>query len=192
MERLLKSIFDYTLALFMLIILLPLILVLIIFSALSSDKSGIFSQTRVGKGGVVFKIYKIRSMNIQSDDVITAENDPRITRFGHFIRKTKLDEIPQLYNILKGDMSFVGPRPDVVGYADKLIGGDRIILSVKPGITGPATLYYRNEEQLLAKQSNKEEYNNNVIWPKKVEINKEYLNNWTFLGDIRIMFKTIF
>ena len=192
MERSLKSIFDYSLALLMLIFLLPLILVLIIFSIISSGKSGIFSQSRVGKGGSIFKIYKIRSMNIQSDDVITAENDSRITKFGHFIRKTKLDEIPQLYNILKGDMSFVGPRPDVVGYADKLIGDDRIILSVKPGITGLATLYYRNEEQLLAKQSNKEEYNNKIIWPKKVEINKEYLENWTFFGDLKIMFETIF
>ena len=131
-------------------------------------------------------------MVVQKGDFVTAENDPRITNFGYFIRKTKLDELPQLFNILKGDMSFVGPRPDVVGYADKLQGDNKIILSVKPGITGPATIFYRNEEHLLALQDNKNEYNDKVIWPNKIAINKEYLENWSFLKDVKILFRTVF
>jgi len=176
----------------LIIILLPLIFVLILISTISTGKFGVFTQERVGKDGKVFRIYKIRSMDVQSGDVITAEDDPRVTKFGHFIRKTKLDELAQLFNILKGDMSFVGPRPDVVGYADKLEGKDRIILSVKPGITGPATLYYKNEEHLLAEQEDKQKYNDEVIWPNKVRINRQYLENWSFLADMKIIFKTIF
>ena len=191
MEKIFKVIFDYLLAVFLLILLLPLLLILVVISTLSTGKFGVFSQTRVGKNGKVFRIYKIRSMDVQRGDVITAENDPRITKFGHFIRKTKLDELTQLINIVKGEMSFVGPRPDVLGYADKLTGSDRIILSVKPGITGPATIFYRNEEHLLAMQKEKKKYNDEVIWPNKVKINREYLENWTFLNDIKIVIKTL-
>lgn len=192
MGRISKNIFDYSLALFLLIILFPFLIVLIISATISTGKFGVFSQARVGKGGRIFRMYKIRSMDVQNQDVITAANDPRITRFGHFIRFTKLDELLQLLNILKGDMSFVGPRPDVVGYADNLTGDDRIILSVKPGITGPATLYYRNEEELLEKQSDKVKYNNEVIWPNKVRINRLYLENWSFITDLKLLFKTVF
>jgi len=192
MGRIFKDIFDYTLAFVLIILLLPLIFILILISTFSTGKFGVFTQERVGKDGKVFRIYKIRSMDVQSGDVITAEDDPRVTKFGHFIRKTKLDELAQLFNILKGDMSFVGPRPDVVGYADKLEGKDRIILSVKPGITGPATLYYKNEEHLLAEQEDKQKYNDEVIWPNKVRINRQYLENWYFLADMKIIFKTIF
>ncbi len=192
MGRIFKDIFDYTLAFVLIILLLPLIFILILISTFSTGKFGVFTQERVGKDGKVFRIYKIRSMDVQSGDVITAEDDPRVTKFGHFIRKTKLDELAQLFNILKGDMSFVGPRPDVVGYADKLEGKDRIILSVKPGITGPATLYYKNEEHLLAEQEDKQKYNDEVIWPNKVRINRQYLENWSFLADMKIIFKTIF
>ena len=131
-------------------------------------------------------------MILQKGDVITVENDPRITNFGRFIRKFKLDELPQLINIVLGEMSFVGPRPDVEGYADKLTGEDRIILSVKPGITGPATLVFRNEESVLARQKDPIDYNNNVIWPEKIKINREYIENWTFKKDLLIIFKTIF
>jgi len=191
MEKLFKVLFDYLLAFVLLIVLFPIILVLIIIATISTGQFGLFSQTRVGKNGKGFKIYKIRSMDMQSGDVVTAENDPRITKFGHFIRKTKLDELTQLYNILKGDMSFVGPRPDVFGYADKLVGDDRIVLSVKPGITGPATLFYKDEEHLLVSQSDKQKYNDEVIWPNKVRINKEYIENWSFVTDIKILFKTI-
>jgi lipopolysaccharide/colanic/teichoic acid biosynthesis glycosyltransferase len=191
MEKFIKVLFDYSLAIFLLILLLPLLLILITISTLSTGKFGLFSQARVGKNGKVFRIFKIRTMDVQSGDVITAEDDPRITKFGHFLRKTKLDELTQLFNIVKGEMSFVGPRPDVLGYADKLVGDDRIILSVKPGITGPATIFYRNEEHLLAMQDDKKKYNDEVIWPNKVKINREYLENWTFADDIKIIIKTV-
>lgn len=191
MERNIKVIFDYLLAIILLIFLFPLILILVILSTFSTNKFGIFSQIRVGKGSKLFKIYKIRSMVVQKGDVITAENDPRITKFGHFIRATKLDEFPQLFNILKGEMSFIGPRPDVPGYADLLKGDDRIILSVKPGVTGPATLFYKNEEQLLAFQENKNTYNDKIIWPNKVKINIDYLKSWSLKKDLIILVKTI-
>ena len=123
---------------------------------------------------------------------VTTDRDPRITKIGRFFRKTKIDELPQLINVLKGDMSFVGPRPDVPGYADRLQGEDRIILSVKPGITGPATLKYKNEEEILAKVDNPEKYNDEVIWPDKVRINKEYIKNWSLKRDIIYILKTIF
>ncbi len=192
MGRICKTIFDYILALFLLIVLFPLLIVLVVLSTISTGKFGVFSQARVGKDGKIFRIYKVRSMDIQNQDVITAANDPRITKFGHVIRMTKLDELLQILNILKGEMSFVGPRPDVVGYADKLTGDDKIILNVKPGITGPATLYYRNEEELLEKQEDKIKFNDEVIWPNKVRINRLYLKNWSFTEDLKLLFKTIF
>ena len=109
-----------------------------------------------------------------------------------FLRKSKLDELPQLLNIVNGDMSFVGPRPDVQGYADKLEGEDRIVLDVKPGITGPAQLYFKNESKILSNQINPELYNKTVIWPKKVSINKAYIKNYPLLADFKYIYKTIF
>jgi lipopolysaccharide/colanic/teichoic acid biosynthesis glycosyltransferase len=136
---------------------------------------------------------KIRTMLVDEEsDHITIKNDLRITPFGKFIRRYKLDELPQLMNVLVGQMSFVGPRPDVKGYADKLIGDDRIILSVKPGITGPATLMFRDEESLLEKQENPKRYNDEVIWKEKIKINKSYIENWTFISDVKYILKTIF
>ncbi len=121
---------------------------------------------------------------------ITSSNDIRITKSGKFFRDTKIDELPQLWNVFIGDMSFVGPRPDVEGYADKLEGDDRIVLSIRPGITGPASLKYKNEEEILSKQANPKEYNDNVIWPDKVKINIEYIKNWSLLKDIQYIVKT--
>ena len=123
---------------------------------------------------------------------ITLKDDKRITPIGKFFRKFKLDELPQLFNVLMGNMSLVGPRPDVVGYADKLVGDDRIILNVKPGITGPATLKFKNEEELLAKQSDPLQYNDEVIWKEKIKINKNYIKNWTLKGDFKFILKTFF
>jgi lipopolysaccharide/colanic/teichoic acid biosynthesis glycosyltransferase len=123
---------------------------------------------------------------------MTSLNDPRITPLGKFLRKYNFDELPQLFNVLIGDMSFVGPRPDVKGYADKLIGDDRIILSVKPGITGPATLKFKNEDRLLSQQKDPKKYNDTVIWKEKVKINKLYVENWSLLGDLNYIVKTIF
>ena len=132
-------------------------------------------------------------MKYPSDEnFITVRDDPRLTAFGKYLRKYHLDELPQLFNVLIGDMSFVGPRPDVAGYADLLQGDDRIILSVRPGITGPATLKFKNEDALLSQQPDPKAYNDKVIWKEKVRINKEYIMNWTLLGDINYIFKTIF
>lgn len=128
----------------------------------------------------------------ENSNFITTSNDSRLTNMGRFLRKTKLDELPQLWNVLVGEMSFVGPRPDVQGYADQLKGEDRIILSVKPGITGPASLAYKNEEELLAQQNNPKAYNDTVIWPDKVRLNKIYVEHYNLKKDIYYIFKTVF
>ena len=142
----------------------------------------LFKQTRIGKNGVPFTIYKLRTI---------PEGATMPNAWGAFLRKSKLDELPQLLNVLKGEMTLVGPRPDVPGYADLLQGDDRIILTLKPGITGLASLKYRNEEQLLAQQPNPKQYNDEVIWPDKVRINKWYASNRTFLIDLQIIFYTL-
>lgn len=122
---------------------------------------------------------------------ITTSHDPRITRIGHYLRKLKIDELPQLINVLLGEMSFVGPRPDVPGFADMLEGEDRIILGVRPGITGPASLKYRYEEDLLKDVDNPETYNASVIFADKIEINKKYIQNYSFLNDLKYILKTL-
>jgi len=163
-QLLIKRIFDFTLALVGLILTFPIILIAWVIATLETKTNGFFIQTRIGKGGKPFKIIKIRTMYPIEGTTITTANDRRITKSGRIFRKYKIDELPQLINILKGEMSFVGPRPDVPGYADKLTGEDRIILEVPPGITGPATLKYRNEEEILAQVENPQWYNDNVIW----------------------------
>jgi len=188
-----KRLFDLTFSFIGIIIFLFPILFLICLVSLLTRKFGLFVQSRVGQNADVFTMYKIRTMRPHKDEnFITTVNDSRITMIGKFLRSSKLDELPQLYNVFIGNMSFVGPRPDVVGYADKLKGEDRIILLVKPGITGPATLKYRNEESLLAQHANPKDYNDTVIWREKIKINKLYVENWSFLGDLNYIIKTIF
>jgi len=137
---------------------------------------------------------KFRSMYISqvSKSTVSVKGDARITDFGKFLRKYKLDELPELLNVLVGEMSLVGPRPDVEGYADKLIGENRNILKLRPGITGPASLKFANEEDLLSKQSNPEKFNNEIIYPEKVRLNLDYYNNNNLWIDIKIIFATIF
>ena len=150
-------------------------------------------QTRIGKNGKPFKICKFRTMIDQTEgDSVTTADDPRITRIGHWLRHSKVDCLTELVNVLIGQMSFVGPRPDVPGYADQLQGDNRRILQLRPGITGPASIKYRDEEELLAQQSNPKVYNDTIIWPDKVRINLDYLNHWTFFGDLNLIFKTVF
>lgn len=192
-QQLLKRIFDLVFSIFGSFFFLIPILALIIISTISLRKIGLYTQKRVGKHAKMFVMFKIRTMKGNDDGVfITVKNDPRITPFGKFLRKYKLDELPQLFNVLIGNMSFVGPRPDVKGYADELIDDDRIILSVKPGITGPATIKFKNEEALLEKQTDPLKFNDEVIWKEKIEINKEYIENWTLLGDVKLILKTFF
>ncbi|GJQ48178.1 MAG: hypothetical protein HKUEN01_05640 [Candidatus Kuenenia stuttgartiensis] len=123
---------------------------------------------------------------------VTTTHDPRITPLGRFFRKTKIDELPQLINVFFGHMSFVGPRPDVPGFTDMLTGDDRVILFVRPGITSPATLKYKNEEEILAAQDDPEKYNREVLFPDKVKLNREYVENYSFINDIKYIFQTIF
>lgn len=164
-------------------------------ASIDTRSNGLFVQIRVGRYGVLFRVFKIKTMrhNAEYNTTITQSDDPRITRIGAFFRKTKLDELPQLWNVLIGDMSFVGPRPDVPGYADQLESEARdLLLSVRPGITGPATLAYRDEEQLLARQANPQRYNDEVIYPDKLRINLDYIRHWRFRDDLRYIWKTIF
>lgn len=155
-------------------------------------ESFIFRQKRIGLHGVPFTLYKFRTMKCGATGAtITVKNDKRLTKIGKFLRRFKFDELPQLWNVLKGDMSFVGPRPDVEGYANNLSGADRIILELKPGITGPATLKYSREEELLSQQADPQAYNDNVIWPDKVRINKDYAVNHNFILDLKIIFRTL-
>jgi lipopolysaccharide/colanic/teichoic acid biosynthesis glycosyltransferase len=191
-NKIIKRLFDFFLALLGLLITWPIILIAWIIASIETKSNGFFLQKRVGENGKLFTIIKIKTMYPdKKGSTVTTANDSRITKSGKFFRKYKIDELPQLINVLKGDMSFVGPRPDVPGYADKLEGEDRIILSVKPGITGPASLKYKNEEEILASVKNPKEYNDKVIWPDKVKINKEYIKNWSLKKDIEYIIKTI-
>jgi len=186
----LKRVFDILLAIVLIpIIFLPLIIFLIIAS-LETRLSGLFKQDRVGQHGKIFKIYKIRTLKKGKHEL--GQLDSYAAPFGSFLRTFKLDELPQLFNVLFGDMSFVGPRPDIIGFADELQGEDRIILNIKPGVTGPATLKYKDEEALLALQDDPENYNRTIIWADKVEINKKYVNNWSFYLDLKYILQSIF
>ena len=190
----LKFIFDRLSALFGLILLLPVFIIISILIKIKMPGGPIlFTQQRVGKDSKLFTMYKFRSMIVShSGSSISVAGEDRITPVGSILRKYKLDELPELWNVFVGDMSLVGPRPDVPGYADKLKGEDKLILKLRPGITGPASLKYANEEELLKNIENPIEYNDNVIYPDKVRINLEYYYHHSFLEDIRLIFQTIF
>ena len=177
-----------------LILLSPILLTTWILICIKMpDGPAIFTQKRVGKDGKLFTMYKFRSMSQNhGGSSVSVAGESRITPLGAKLRKYKIDELPELWNVLIGDMSFVGPRPDVPGYADNLKGEDREILKLRPGITGPASLKYRNEEELLAGQDNPQKYNDEVLFPDKVRINIEYLDNWSFWNDIKIIVYTVF
>ncbi|MCD6582590.1 MAG: sugar transferase [Desulfuromusa sp.] len=177
-----------------LIVFLPLLIILAILIFLTDSWPVFYNQKRVGKDGKLFFIYKFRTMYVKNSNrsTVTVLGDDRITPIGSFLRRYKLDEIPQLWNVLSGDMSFVGPRPDVPGFADKLEGDERSMLSIRPGITGPATLKYRDEEESLVKQDDPESYNREIIWPDKVRINLVYIRNWSLIRDLKYIFQTVF
>jgi lipopolysaccharide/colanic/teichoic acid biosynthesis glycosyltransferase len=193
-NRFVKRTFDIFFSAIGLLLFSWLIVFAYMVASLATGKNGFFIQTRVGKNGKLFKIIKIRTMydNPAISTTVTTVNDSRITNWGLFFRKTKIDELPQLINVFLGHMSFVGPRPDVPGFADKLSGCDRIVLAVRPGITGPAALRYRNEEEELAKQKEPERYNREVIFPEKVKLNREYVESYSFTKDLIYILKTIF
>ena len=189
-----KFFFDRIFSLFGLLVLAPgLFVVAVLIKIRMPGGPAIFRQRRVGRNGKLFTMYKFRSMTVShSGSSVSVAGESRITPLGAKLRKYKLDELPELWNVLKGDMSFVGPRPDVPGYADRLQGEDRLILKLRPGITGPASLKYADEEELLAQVADPRRYNDEVIFPDKVRINLDYYYNRTFCGDIRLIFQTIF
>ena len=199
----LKFIFDRIVSLIGLIILSPVLLVVAILIRVKMPGGPVlFRQKRVGLNGKLFTLYKFRSMTnapVESWSSVSVAGESRITPLGAKLRKYKLDELPELWNVLKGDMSFVGPRPDVPGYADALTGDDREVLSLRPGITGPASLKYRDEEELLAKVASEGvdgyidpvRYNDEVIFPDKVHLNRYYLHHYSFWTDLKMIFATV-
>ncbi len=190
---LLKYLFDRICALLGLIVVSPLLLVVaVLIKVRMPDGPILYTQKRVGKDGKLFTIYKFRTMRVGTDQSsVSVAGESRITPLGEKLRRYKIDELPELWNVLIGDMSFVGPRPDVPGYADCLTGDDRRILYLRPGITGPASLKYRNEEYLLAQQPNPQAYNDQVLFPDKVRLNKYYLDHYSFAKDLQMIFCTI-
>ena len=189
----LKRTFDILLSVFAIFLLFPFFLLVSFLIVIDSGFPIFFLQKRIGRGAKEFNIIKFRTMKTNNENItITVSDDSRITRIGKYLRKTKIDELPEILNVLFGQMSFVGPRPDVKGYADKLKGANRKILALRPGITGPASLKYYNEEYILSQKSNPKKYNDEVIFPDKVKINMYYFHNRSFFLDLKIIFATIF
>lgn len=189
----LKWIFDRIVSFIGLLCLWPVLLIVAILIKINMPGGPvIFTQKRVGKDGKLFTMYKFRSMTVgHGGSSVSVAGESRITPLGAKLRHYKLDELPELWNVLIGDMSFVGPRPDVPGYADQLDGESREVLKLRPGITGPASLKYRNEEDLLAEQIDPQKYNDEVIYPDKVRINRYYLHHYSFIKDIQMIFCTV-
>jgi len=189
-----KYIFDRIMAMLGLLLLWPvLIFVAVLIKWRMPDGPVFFVQDRVGRHGRLFSMIKFRTMTVShSGSTVSVAGESRITPLGAILRRYKLDELPELWNVLKGDMSLVGPRPDVPGYADCLQGEERRILELRPGITGPASLKYRFEENILAKVDNPQEYNDTVIYPDKVRLNLYYLDHYSFLKDLQMIRCTLF
>lgn len=189
----LKWIFDRVVSLLGLVCLSWLLLIVALLIKIKMPGGPVlFRQKRVGKEGKLFTMVKFRSMVVHhGGSSVSVAGETRITPFGAKLRKYKLDELPELWNVLKGEMSLVGPRPDVPGYADALRGEDREVLKLRPGITGPASLKYRNEEEILARADDPQRYNDEVIFPDKVRINRYYLHHYSFINDIRLILVTV-
>ena len=178
-----KSLFDLILVFIALLFLGWLLILCAAVTSIDTKSFGIFVQLRIGRYGEAFNIFKIKTI---------CSKTGHISKFGRFLRKSKLDELPQLLNVLKGEMSFVGPRPDIPGYYDVLEGEDKKILNLKPGLTSEASLKYFNEEQILKEQRNPLEYNDSILFPDKVQMNLNYYYNHSLYGDIEIICKTLF
>lgn len=189
----LKWIFDRVVSLLGLVCLSWLLLIVAVLIKIKMPGGpALFRQKRVGKEGKLFTMVKFRTMVVHhGGSSVSVAGETRITPFGAKLRKYKLDELPELWNVLKGEMSLVGPRPDVPGYADALAGEDREVLKLRPGITGPASLKYRNEEEILARVDDPQRYNDEVIFPDKVRINRYYLHHYSFINDIRLIISTV-
>ena len=193
-QRVAKRVLDVFFSVIGLVLLSWMILLGWIIATVETRQNGFFLQDRIGKNGERFRIWKLRTMreNPYHNTSVTTQSDPRITKSGAFLRKTKWNELPQLFNVLLGSMSFVGPRPEVPGFADELQGDDRVILTVPPGITGPATLRFRHEEIVLDSVNDPDAYNVDILFPEKVQLNREYVENYSILKDIKYIFMTVF
>jgi lipopolysaccharide/colanic/teichoic acid biosynthesis glycosyltransferase len=188
-----KRIFDIVASFLGLVFFLPLFLMVALLIKILMPGSVFFLQKRAGRANKPFTIFKFRSMiENHGGSTVSVQGEKRITPLGAFLRKSKIDELPELWNVLKGDMSFVGPRPDMPAYAERLEGEEKLILKLRPGITGPASLKYANEEKLLAAQSDPQKYNDEVLWPDKVRINLDYYYHRSFFGDLSLIFRTVF
>lgn len=195
-QKILKRVFDITFSILGLFVTLPLLLLIAILIKIDSYGPVFFQQERIGKNFQPFKILKFRTMGHGPDDtnspLITVRDDTRITRVGRFLRNSKFDELPQLINVLKGEMSFVGPRPEVRKYVELFEPSYRKLLTLRPGITDPATLKFRAEERLLSNSTNwKDDYIQTVL-PAKIELSSEYVDNHTFWKDIKLIVRTLF
>ncbi len=206
-KMILKWLFDRIVAFLGLAVLWPvLVIVAILVKMKMPGGPAFFVQKRVGKGGKLFRCHKFRTMTVKHNgSTVSVAGDSRITPLGAKLRHWKLDELPGLWDVLIGNMSFVGPRPDVPGYADKLVGDDRDVLRLRPGITGPATLKYRLEDEMISEYVAKKqkdgdtrpmqeiavEYNDNVIYPDKVRLNCYYYRHYSFIKDIQMIFCTV-
>ncbi|PQB03867.1 sugar transferase [Aureitalea marina] len=189
-QHLLKRVVDLLIGLPLALVSLPIVLLLILLASLSTAQFGLFCQHRIGRHGKGFKLCKIRSLK-GSDHLDVREMKRATAPFGKWLRNSKLDELPQLWQVVIGQMSLVGPRPDIPGYADQLQGEDRLILELRPGITGPASIKYKQEDTLLLSQEDPNAYNNEVIWPDKVRINKSYYQNWSLWTDFRYLWQSL-
>ena len=190
-----KRLFDIVSSGIGLLCLAPVFVVMAIWIKLDSRGPVFYRQTRVGRYGRDFRIFKFRSMRVGSDkgrQITVGERDPRITRSGYFIRRYKIDELPQLINVFLGDMSIVGPRPEVRKYVDLYSEEQRKVFQVRPGITDLASIKYRNENELLSLVDDPDTYYIDVIMPDKLAINREYIRHQSFMGDIKIIFNTLF
>jgi lipopolysaccharide/colanic/teichoic acid biosynthesis glycosyltransferase len=188
----LKRMFDLLISLAALLVLWPLMLLTAIIIKISMPGPILFKQVRIGRFAQPFTIYKYRTMRLNNSKVnVTLSNDSRITPFGHFLRKTKIDEWPQFFNVLKGEMSIVGPRPDVPGYYDTLQEEDQVIWQIRPGLTGLDSMYYPNEQAILDKEADPERFYNELLWRDKVKLNKWYAEHRTLWMDVKIIINTI-
>lgn len=192
LQRALKRSFDVAFSLAVVVPLGWVILLAIIAASVETRQWGLFSQLRIGRHAQPFRLYKIRTMRSTAGPIttVTKGDDPRITFLGRVMRKTKVDELPQFVNVLLGQMSVVGPRPDVPGFADMLDGDDRIMTTVRPGITGPASVAFRDEERWLSAVADAESFNQMVLWPAKIRMNCEYVARYSFLEDIKLIVDT--
>ncbi|MCI6744245.1 MAG: sugar transferase [Paraprevotella sp.] len=187
-----KWMFDRLMAMVGLLSLWWLMLLVAICIKVKMPGPVLFRQQRVGREGRLFTMVKFRTMLVNhGGNSVSVAGESRITPLGSMLRRWKLDELPELWNVLLGDMSFVGPRPDVPGYADTLTGEDREILQLRPGITGPASMKYRNEEEILSAVENPQKYNDEVIFPDKVRINRLYLHDHSFFLDLKMIVATV-